>query len=188
MEQSELRLSPLQLNRYFIKELSYAVKGSFEGRYDPTAFFPYPQLLSRVKSTRNESDARAWKFELTVESNDAKSEEFPYSLRIVMVGDFTVAESYPAERADLLARVNGPSLLYSAAREALVLITSRSGFPAIVLPSVLFLPPEEGAAKVGEPRPAPPAPAPASEPPAVAESKAAVKGRAKAARTSKKGR
>lgn len=188
MEQSELRLSPLQLNRYFIKELSYAVKGSFEGRYDPTEAFPYPQLSSRVRSTRNESDARAWKFELTVESNDAKSEEFPYSLRIVLVGDFTVTESYPAERADLLARVNGPSLLYSAAREALVLVTSRSGFPAIVLPSVLFLPPEDGAAKAAEQTPASVAPTGSPAPTVVAEPKAPGRKASKGARSSKKTR
>jgi len=153
MEQSELRRSPLQLNRYFIKELSYAVKGSFEGRYNTTASFPYPQLSAKVRSTRNEMDGRAWSFELTVESDDSRSEEFPYSLRIVLVGEFSVAENYPPERSDMLARVNGPSLLYSAAREALVTITSRSGFPAIVLPSVLFVPPEDGTPKAeGEPQ------------------------------------
>lgn len=187
MEQSELRLSPLQLNRYFVKELSYAVKESFEGRYDPTASFPYPQLSARVKSTRDESDARAWKFELTVESNDAKSEEFPYSLRIVLVGDFTVAENYPAERADLLARVNGPSLLYSAAREALVTVTSRSGFPAIVLASVLFLPPGEDTAKTGEQQPALSVPT-SPEPTVAAGSKSHGKKGTKGAGSSKKSR
>jgi preprotein translocase subunit SecB len=150
MEQQQLRLSPLQLNRYFVKELRYAVKDDFDGQYDQTAEFPFPQLSAKVRSTRNESDPRAWRFELTVESEDARSKEFPYSLRIVLVGEFAVAESYPAERADLLANVNGPSLLYSAAREALVTVTGRSGFPAIVLPSVLFLPPDEGASKAGE--------------------------------------
>lgn len=142
MEPAELRLSPLQLNRYFIKKLAYAVKDSFEGQYDPTASFTYPKLLATVNRVQSESQSRDWRFELTVESDDASSVEFPYSLEIVLVGEFTVAEGYPDERAELLARVNGPSLLYSAAREALVTITSRSGFPAIVLPSVLFLPTE----------------------------------------------
>lgn len=169
MEQKELRLSPLQLNRYFIKELSYAVKDGFDGRYDPTAVFPYPHLSSRVRSTRDESDPRSWKFELTVESDDAQSEDFPYSLRIVLVGEFAVVASYSAERADLLAKVNGPSLLYSAAREALVTVTGRSGFPAIVLPSVLFLPPDEGSPKAAEQTPVAEPPPPAQESPAAAE-------------------
>jgi preprotein translocase subunit SecB len=155
MEQQELRLSPLQLNRYFVKELSYAVKEDFDGRYDQTAEFPYPRLSAKVRSTRGEPDPRAWRFELTVESEDARSEDFPYSLRIVLVGEFAVAKSYPAERADLLANVNGPSLLYSAAREALLTVTGRSGFPAILLPSVLFLPPDEGAPKAEAQQPAP---------------------------------
>lgn len=185
MEQSELRLSPLQLKRYFVKELSYAVKGFFDGRYDPTASFPYPQLSSRVRSIRDESDTRAWRFELTVESNDSRSEEFPYSLRIVLVGEFAVAESYPPEHSDLLARVNGPSLLYSAAREALVTVTGRSGFPAIVLPSVIFLPPEDSAHKAGGQPPVGVIPAPVQETPGVAQPKTAGK---RVKRSSKKGR
>jgi len=184
MEQQELRLSPLQLNRYFVKELSYVVKEDFDGRYDQTAEFPYPQLSAKVRSTRGEADPRAWRFELTVESEDARSEEFPYSLRIVLVGEFAVAESYPAERADLLANVNGPSLLYSAAREALLTVTGRSGFPAILLPSVLFLPPDEGTPKAEAQQPAPASGAGDAAQPATAVPKPASK---KSKKSSNKG-
>jgi preprotein translocase subunit SecB len=138
-ENAELQLSPLQLNRYFIKELHYAVKDDFDDRYDQTAEFPYPQLSARVAHARSEQSPRDWRFELALESDDSQSAEFPYTLKIILVGYFTVMDEYPADRADMLAHVNGPSLLYSAAREALVTVTGRSGFPAIVLPSVIFV-------------------------------------------------
>lgn len=134
-----LQLSPLQLNKYFIKELHYAVKDEFDDKYDQATAFPYPQLTARVEHTQEEEKDRDWRFELTLESEDSQSIEFPYSLKIVLVGYFTIAEDYPSERVEMLAHVNGPSLLYSAAREALVTITGRSGYPAIVLPSVMFL-------------------------------------------------
>jgi preprotein translocase subunit SecB len=138
-DNTALQLSPLQLNKYFIKELHFAVKGDFDGKYDQTAEFPYPQLSARVSHTQSEQNPREWRLELTLESDDSQSEKFPYTLKIILVGYFTVIEEYPSERANMLAHVNGPSLLYSAAREALVTITGRSGFPAIVLPSVMFV-------------------------------------------------
>lgn len=138
-EIAELQLSPLQLHRYFIKELHYAVKAEFDGKYDQTAAFPYPQLTAQVTHVQNEETQRDWSFELAVKSEDSGSTEFPYTLKIVLVGYFSVREGYPPDRADMLAKVNGPSVLYSAAREALVTITGRSGFPAIVLPSVIFI-------------------------------------------------
>lgn len=98
----------------------------------------YPRLSANVTDIRNADDPRSWRFELEVESKDEESKEFPYSLRIILVGFFRVRDQYPDERADILARVNGPSVLYSAAREALATATSRSGYPAIVLPSVMF--------------------------------------------------
>jgi preprotein translocase subunit SecB len=138
-DRAELQLSPLQLNKYFIKELHYAVKDNFDDKYDPSAEFPYPHLTAWIKHAQEEQSQRDWRFELTLESEDSQSTEFPYSLKIVLVGYFTVMDEYPSAQVDMLAHVNGPSLLYSAAREALVTITGRSGYPAIVLPSVMFI-------------------------------------------------
>ncbi len=138
-DRAGLQLSPLQLNKYFIKELHYAVKDAFDDKYDQAAAFPYPQLTAWIKHTQGEQSQRDWRYELTLESEDSQSTAFPYSLKIVLVGYFTIMEEYPSEQMNMLAHVNGPSLLYSAAREALVTITGRSGYPAIVLPSVMFI-------------------------------------------------
>ncbi len=132
-------LSPLELLQYYVKELYFCVKENFVDKYEEFEGrdeVAYPKLAAKIID--NQIDPRSWRFELEVESKDEDSTEFPYSLRITLVGFFRVREQYPADRADLLARVNGPSVLYSAAREALATATSRSGYPAIVLPSVMF--------------------------------------------------
>ncbi|MDT7543356.1 MAG: hypothetical protein QOE33_3260 [Acidobacteriota bacterium] len=141
MEHPPFQASPLQLERYYIKECNFSVKESFvdkQGDYAPVGL---PQILANVNESVSEDDPRYWRFEVLVESNDDVSKEFPYSLHVVLVGFFRVHESYPEERIKLLAKINGPSLLYSAAREALVTVTGRTGYPAVVLPSVMFIPP-----------------------------------------------
>ncbi len=141
MQQEPFSVSPLQIQNYYIKELHYAVKENFVDKYDQNLDISYPYLSGNIIEFQREDDPRQWRFEVVIESRDEQSNEFPYTLRIALVGFFRVSEDYPSERADILARVNGPSLLYSAAREALVTATSRTGFPAIVLPSVIFMPP-----------------------------------------------
>ena len=43
----------------------------------------------------------------------------------------------------LLPEATGTSILYSAAREYLITVTSRGPWPALVLPTVSFMPPKE---------------------------------------------
>lgn len=175
-------LSPLELEQYYIKELYFSVKNDFVDRYsefEESEETAYPRLSANVIDIRNADDPRSWRFELEVESKDAESKEFPYSLRIILVGFFRVRDQYPEERADVLARVNGPSVLYSAAREALATATSRSGYPAIVLPSVMFSYTEEK-------QPQSPPPSPAEEGPKDTYKKAASKKQAKPSKAGKK--
>lgn len=139
-ETYEFPLSPLQLEKYYIKEFWYSVKDEFVDRELQKEEIVFPSLLAKVEKNRSEDDPRHWRFELSVKSNDEISKDFPYALGIILIGFFNISEDYPEERVDILATVNGPSLLYSAAREAIVTMTSRTLYPAVVLPSIMFLP------------------------------------------------
>lgn len=139
--QTLIHPSPLQLERYYIKELSCSVKDNFidqQGLMTPPAS---PRLTANVSETQLGEDERRWRFELMVSSTEDAASEFPYELRVVLVGFFKVHEDYPEPRVNNLARVNGPAVLYSAAREALVMLTGRTGYPALVLPTIYFSPP-----------------------------------------------
>jgi len=133
--------SPLRLEQYYIRELGYAIKESFVDRQNndlpPTA----PDISATVSCSRLSDEGRRWRIELTITSDDAISIQAPYSIRTALVGLFSVDDNYPEERLDALVTINGPSVLYSAAREALLMVTSRSGYPAMMLPTVLFIPP-----------------------------------------------
>jgi preprotein translocase subunit SecB len=76
-----------------------------------------------------------------VNTNERAEGDFPYSFKLVYVGFFRVVKDFPADRIEQMVRVNGPALLYSAAREALVYLSGRGRRPAIMLPSITFIEP-----------------------------------------------
>lgn len=137
-------ISPLQLDRYFLKGLHFQLKHGFDrGRVSPEQFAA-PQLEIGVISAEEEEPLR-WRFEVSVELPDLPESEFPYQVETTLVGYFTMSDSCPPEHAERLARVNGPAVLYSCAREIVASITGRSPYPKLLIPSVTFIQPEVAA-------------------------------------------
>jgi preprotein translocase subunit SecB len=135
--------SPLQLDRYFLKGLQFQLKEGFDrgGPYfrklDP------PDLEIGVVSAENDDDDHSlWRFEVCIKLPCSPDDDFPYYVATTLVGYFKVSETYPAEKAEQLARVNGPAVLYSCAREIVATITGRSPYPKLIIPSVTFWQPE----------------------------------------------
>ncbi len=133
--------SPLQLEAYFLKELSFSIAERLETAPTRSPKSDNIGIKVGIDAGPRDDDPFKWRCELTVESASEPDSKPPYSFRITFVGFFRVVKGYPAERVELMARTNAPALLYSAAREALVPITSRGPYPAVVLPSVTFLEP-----------------------------------------------
>ena|SRR5436305_1372234 len=132
--------SPLELNFHYIKELSFSIIESYIDKNLSDVQVNSPQIAVEVKTEKINDSLRDWRIEVLIESQEGTASEFPYSFRTVLVGFFHVSDQWPDNRVETLAKVNGASLLFSAAREALVTMTSRTGFPATVLPVVMFTP------------------------------------------------
>ncbi|HPT47859.1 MAG TPA: hypothetical protein PLM07_18425 [Candidatus Rifleibacterium sp.] len=137
-----MTLSPLQLHRYFAEEVFCKANPDFDkdkevGIKDFQVFFETGEdknpLLRRIR--------------LTVEQNLSKDGNEPFAFKIVMVGFFEVMkeffESQGSEKTEQLVNVNGPALLYSAARELLALVSGRGPYTDenlnVLLPSITFL-------------------------------------------------
>jgi preprotein translocase subunit SecB len=73
---------------------------------------------------------------LSVDRGDNKN--FPYAINLEAVGVFD-ASALPAERQVPLVLVNGASMLYSALREVLLMLTQRCMHGPVMLPSVHFV-------------------------------------------------
>ena len=133
-------LSHLQLNTYFLKEISYSLKDNLDS---------IPERVSKLKpiglaitdiTTHLADDPQAWRCELIIESSSKESEENPfYKFKIVLVGFFRVHPNLTSEQAKILAETNCPAVLYSTSREIIATVTRRSPYPAILLPLVTFI-------------------------------------------------
>jgi preprotein translocase subunit SecB len=133
--------SPLQLDRYFLKSLHFELRPGFDQIRTDWDTTP-PNLEIGVASVEQDPENPArWRFEVSLELSDVPGGKFPYKVETTLVGFFIVSEHYPAEHAEQLAKVNGPALLYSCAREIVASITGRSPYPRLIIPSVTFIRP-----------------------------------------------
>lgn len=133
-------ISHLQLETYFLKEVSYSVKNNLD---------TIPERISNIKPVNLEITDRTvpieetentWRCELTVKSADNEKDGNPfYDFRIVMVGFFKTHSDLKPEQAQTLAESNCPAVLYSTSREIIATVTRRSPYPAVLLPLVTFV-------------------------------------------------
>ena len=64
----------------------------------------------------------------------------PFDFKVVMIGFFKISEECSEEETEILMTNTAPSVLYSAAREYLLIITGRSRYLPVLLPTVTFFP------------------------------------------------
>jgi preprotein translocase subunit SecB len=133
-------ISPLQLDSYFLKSMHFELKSGFD-RVSTGDMVPPDLEIGVVSVERNPENPAQWRFEVSLELPDEPDNKFPYTVATTLVGVFTVNEHYPEEHAERLARVNGPAVLYSSAREIVASITGRSPYPKLLIPSVTFIQP-----------------------------------------------
>lgn len=102
---------------------------------------PAPQVTLNVRTGLAElQDKGRWRVDLVIDVVPAEGQPAPpYEVSIAVSGLFRVISPMEAADARRLAFVNGLSILYSSARETVLLLTSR--FPAgpFVLPTVSFV-------------------------------------------------
>jgi preprotein translocase subunit SecB len=128
-----LPLSPLQLQKYgFTTVRVEAIKdgsATAEPCLKPTIWFePLPEKADH------------WQLFLTlILTSSDPANRFAYEVEIKLQGLVQVNEGFPPAKKEQLALVNGFSILYSAAREMLLNITSRSPKGAVALPTVSFV-------------------------------------------------
>jgi preprotein translocase subunit SecB len=139
-----MQLSPLSLESYYLKELHFAVN---DQKPIKGAEFDNLEIGVKAETQIDENNPLRWSCELTIESKRDPDSYLPYAFVVIYVGIFQVSEKFPSERVELLAKTNGPAVLYSAAREMMVSLTGRGVFPPLLLPSITFLSPpdKEGA-------------------------------------------
>ncbi len=132
-----MRRSPLQVETYFLRELSFSVNEDydeekpvgdlFKGFQYFTDFFCYDKASHK------------WQCVLGLRCRPTEGENNPYSFLIALAGYFVVDADVPSREAEeKLVHANAPALLYTVAREILSSTSARARWGRINLPTVYF--------------------------------------------------
>jgi preprotein translocase subunit SecB len=128
--------SPLQLEGYYLTDLSFQASLDHHSAGGETKI--WAEDLESAVWYENKGHGK-WRVVLRVELPSTSEHRGPYSFKVGLIGFFELASDYRGGNAEQLVKINGPSMLYSAAREALASVTGRGPFPPVLLPSVNFL-------------------------------------------------
>ncbi len=126
----------LQLENYFVEELSFRVKPVKKGIETGVELLG-SDLTAEVTIGQNKSDPLKKLCRLTI-GLDAKSKSLPFEFQITLLGFFGLKEDCPEELREKLLQITAPSILFTATRELLLMISSRSGIGPVMLPTVVF--------------------------------------------------
>lgn len=131
---------PLELKQYFFPFVHVAADPQYEPeKGKDKAHFDVKTAV--IKDEKNDL------YQVTVEITDEPENEnsrIPYSVKLIGVGLFSVTPKW--QEPEKLLRINGASIIYSAAREFLITITSRGPWPPVILPAISFKEPSSSKA------------------------------------------
>lgn len=88
---------------------------------------------------KSPEDPRRWTVVLSVKFDSKNGIIAPYTGQIENIGGFLVHESWPEDQIEKLVYVNASGILYASMREMISIITGRSFFPSLTLPSCSFM-------------------------------------------------
>lgn len=125
-------LSPLQLKHHAFPVVS--VRANPKGKATATSAIDQQVACVPVEGIPNHWNLQ---LQISLHSTDANN-PFCYEAEIVAIGVVELTGEVPAERREAIAAINGLSLLYSACREMLLIITARSIHGAFTIPSLNF--------------------------------------------------
>jgi preprotein translocase subunit SecB len=140
-----MNLSLLQLDHYAFTEQSLlhlshghvSLKDGYPS-FEEAAFSSHVDFHP-LQTTGEPGEVQRYAVRLTIkaEPKDLEAPKFPYRMCFDVVGFFN-GPGLPVDKREALIAVNGASLLYGAVRETVLMMTSRSMGPALLLPSVKF--------------------------------------------------
>lgn len=127
---------PMQLEAHFFTKVEVEANPS----YKPGAEELPVGIQTEVELAQHKDEPRRWQvvLNLRTEPPDGK---IPYKINLQAIGFFLVGEEVDEKKVPFLVRANGAAILYSSAREFLLLITGRGPWDAFYLPTTNFLEP-----------------------------------------------
>jgi preprotein translocase subunit SecB len=132
-----MKLSPIQLLDYHVTSLSVEACASFK-RDKPMDLDPADLSVSAETKLLDDGDEPRWAVSLALRHEPIEAKNIPYRLSIDMVGLVTAVTKKADDAISHAVEVNGPSMLFGAAREILRDATARGPHGPVIIPSASF--------------------------------------------------
>ncbi|MDU9049525.1 MAG: protein-export chaperone SecB [Candidatus Electrothrix sp. Rat3] len=125
--------TPLRLNNYFFPVVQVVANPKYRNAEEQ----PEPRFRITPSIAKNDENGL---YQVSVDIHLLQEDEkvpVPYSIHLVAFGFFEVHPEWP--EPEKLLFINGSTILYAAAREYLITVSSRGPWGAATLPMVSFL-------------------------------------------------
>lgn len=130
----------MQLEHYFVEEVSFNLQSENLESDERLPILEGEDLEIEVALGEGKDDRSKRFCQLTVNLSERAAKTFPYNFRIQMLGFFNLDSTVSEPESEILMTNGAPSLLYTAAREYFLLITGRTRFHPLMLPTIFFAP------------------------------------------------
>lgn len=129
----------ISLIDYFATDLVLGTNHAFTPdqpvKFEDKDFVVTPTVLKNENAPR---DGQRWQVTLEIRHQPAPGVNFPYSYRVVLVGQFGVQDGVQSDDEERFVRIQGASVLYGMAREIVRALTGRGPYRPVILPTVNF--------------------------------------------------
>jgi len=130
----------MQLENYFVEELSFQVRQDYQPDSENPSKLSPSDLEIEVRLGKIKEDAFKQMCHLTITLKEKLEKGLPYDFKLVIVGFFQIHSSCSEDEVEMLLKNSAPSMLFTAGRELLMLVTGRARFAPLMLPTMTFLP------------------------------------------------
>ena len=129
--------APLRLERYFFDHIQLTTRRDFK----PGAATSDLEVSSNLEIGQVPEPVGHWRVVLTLGAHAKEGvPPPPYEFQLRALGFFSVVQPGPQEEETArMVGINGASILYSAARELLLLLTGRGPWGLMSIPTVSFM-------------------------------------------------
>ena len=134
-----MKPAQISLIEYFATDLVLGTNHAFAP--DKPVQFDNKDLHVDVSVRQNDKaprDGNRWQVTIEIRHQPAPGVNFPYSYRVVLVGQFGISATVKPDDEERWVKVQGSSVLYGMAREIVRALTGRGPYRPVILPTLSF--------------------------------------------------
>ena len=136
-------IAPIQLVDYFVHSIQVEALTDFDSSQPANLDFRSLKVNTDVFRA-DDSRERSFGLELVIKQEQIEEKNLPYAYELRMVGFIEVLPpKLSEEKMRRLVEINGPSMLFGAAREIVRAATGRGPYGHVLIPSTTFYKPPE---------------------------------------------